>query len=107
MCVIGPVFIAISRIHYCCGKLGRLPCISIHNLIVREAERRRGHARRTLAALSIIAAVHRLVLVVQDVINEHMDALITREFAGLLLPDSRHQRDYLIRSDLRARPWLR
>ena len=65
-----------------------VPCLSLTNIEVAPSERRRGHARTTLAALTQYAKDSRQLLMVENVVSEHMHALIG-ELKGQPLPGNR------------------
>ena len=51
-------------------------CLSLSNIEVAPQQRRQGHARRALRALRKAADVNRHVLIVENVVSDHMHALI-------------------------------
>ena len=78
-----------------------VPCLSLTNIVVGSAHRRRGHARRTLEALHVACADEQLVLLVENVVSEHMHTIID-ELNGEPLPGSRAGRrgaSYWVPSD--------
>ena len=65
-----------------------VPCLSLTNIEVAPSQRRRGHARTTLRALTRYAGDSRRLLVVENVVSSHMHALIG-ELEGQPLPGNR------------------
>ena len=65
-----------------------IPCISLTNIEVAATERRRGHARTTLRALTRVAGDSRRLLVVENVVSKHMHVLLG-ELGGQPLPGNR------------------
>lgn len=68
----------------------RVPCVCLKYIEVAEEHRSRGHAHRTITLLSRLAADLGMVLIVQDVISEHMHALC-RKLGGRVVAG--HDRD--------------
>ncbi len=64
-----------------------VPCLSLTNIQVAPEERRRGHARRALRALHGISRGLGRVLLVENVVSDHMHTLIG-ELKGRALPGS-------------------
>lgn len=53
-----------------------VPCLSLTNIDVTAHERRKGHARRAMKALSLVAADSQRALIVENVCSPHMHALV-------------------------------
>ena len=53
-------------------------CLSLSNIDVAVSQRRRGHARRALRTLRSAANQNNQVLVVENVVSEHMHTLISQ-----------------------------
>ncbi len=53
-----------------------VPCLSLTNIDVAKHQRRKGHARRAMQALSLVAADTRRALIVENVCSPHMHALV-------------------------------
>ena len=67
---------------------GTVPCLSLTNIEVASSQRRKGHARTALRALSRVAADSSLVLIVENVVSQHMHTLVS-ELDGEALFGSR------------------
>ena len=65
-----------------------VPCMSLSNIEVSPEERQKGHARRALRTLRKAADVNRHVLIVENVVSDHMHALID-SMQGAPLPGCR------------------
>ena len=55
---------------------GTVPCLSLTNIEVASSQRRKGHARTALRALSRVAADSSCVLLVENVVSQHMHKLV-------------------------------
>ena len=49
-----------------------VPCLSLTNIEVTSSQRRKGHARTALRALSRVAADNSCILIVENVVSSHM-----------------------------------
>ena len=70
-----------------CAAGQAVPCLSLTNINVHPDARRQGHARRTLKALHAVACGYRRLLIVDNVVSDHMHILIG-ELGGKALPGS-------------------
>lgn len=70
-----------------CGYGECVPCLSLPNIHVGSEYRRQGHARRTLKALNTVASDSGRVLLVENVVSDHMHKIIG-ELKGQPLPGS-------------------
>lgn len=93
-CVLeGHTKLCIRRVDSTCfgghvGHSGKVPCFSLTNIAVDSQHRRQGHARRTLHALHRVSSQFSRVLLVENVVSDHMHTLIG-ELKGEPLPGSR------------------
>ena len=79
------VLVRAVRFRWHCDETLRVPCIVVKYVEVQPCVRRQGHARCALRLLSLAAADNKLALVVEDVISEHMHALV-QQLGGRRLP---------------------
>lgn len=70
-----------------CERGQVVPCLSLTHIQVNPNHRRQGHARETLRALHKVACDYRRVLIVDNVVSDHMHVLIG-ELGGKALPGS-------------------
>ena len=66
----------------------RVACVSLSNIEVHPDSRRQGHARSVLRKLRTACSDNNAVLVVENVVSNHMHALIA-QLQGAALPGSR------------------
>mmetsp|Transcript_15555 Transcript_15555/g.49904 ORF Transcript_15555/g.49904 Transcript_15555/m.49904 type:complete len:159 (+) Transcript_15555:35-511(+) len=59
----------------------KVPCLTLTNIHVERAARRKGHARQAMHALRTVAAGSGRALVVQNVVSQKMHALV-RDLGG-------------------------
>lgn len=71
-----------------CAHGQRVPCYSLTNIEVNKNFRRQGHARATLHALHKVAEQQRRILLVENVVSDHMHKLVS-DLNGEPLPGSR------------------
>ena len=65
-----------------------VPCLSLSNIEVSPQQRRRGHARRALLSLRTAASANQHLLIVENVVSDHMHSLI-QSLDGAPLPGCR------------------
>jgi hypothetical protein len=88
-----------STVH--CGPGQSVRCLSLTNIMTDLEHRRQGRARRALRALRAVAEEHSHALLIENVVSDHMHALV-QDLDGVELPGHRAGRrgcNYWMRPD--------